>query len=167
MYLHGYGLNMMASNDTRFIGKILKNLNGYYYLANHDKKIIKNGYFSNGMLNSKGNIIDYSNNKISILYGTFINDIQDISKHPYMVKTKYPYFTFINEFNQKEYYANVSIYINGEKSNNKSNNNFLQIFINKNFTNRPNVIYNTKLISNLPLSNTYINYDSLYELINH
>jgi hypothetical protein len=171
MYLHGYGTNMMMSNNKPFIEKILKNISGKYYLANYDKKIIKNGYFLGGLLNGKGNIIDYSRDNLHILYGIFIDDEFDKHKYNYSVTTKAPYFSFINESTcQKEYYASITIHVNNEETSNMIDfhDKFLQIFINSEYDTE-NTIYQVRLIKNLTLHDTYKKYKtshSIKDLIN-
>ena len=65
MEIRGCGKNMMSSNDPRHIIKMFNNIAGKYYLADHDKKIIKHGYFLNCIeLNGDGKIIKYNTDNL-------------------------------------------------------------------------------------------------------
>ena len=78
MELIGHNKNMMTSNDSRHIIKMLRTICGLYKYADYYKKIVKDGYFLNSVkLNGWGSIIDYNNNTIKITIGNFINDIPE------------------------------------------------------------------------------------------
>ena len=178
MELIGLGYNMMSSNDSRYIKKIIKNINGCYRYINYCDKLIKNGMFLKGELKD-GIIIDYNMNHI-IIYN--VNNFKiNMNK-----KAAYPYYSYINTiitndgtmYNNIEYYCNIS-----RKSLQESDTQiFIQFYINSvNDYHSPNKdplyyyenpfingINDLKFIDELPfdINNNSTTYNSINELLN-
>lgn len=194
MELSGYGKNLMSSNDSRHILKMINIINGQYKYADHYKKIIKIGYFLNNIiLNGFGTIIDYNKNTIKITIGNFINDIPELFLTNSMLQ-KYtityshsPYHCYLNTIKsydgsttqKKEYYSHGILheYISTESGiiENKKKDIFIQIFIYKinDFHNKKdfgNVVCDAKIIKQLPVNSHemydwYRSYISLNDLL--
>jgi hypothetical protein len=178
MELIGLGYNMMASNDSRYIKKNIKNIDGLYRYVNYCDKTIHDGIFLKGELKN-GIIINYTDNMIIINY---VDDFKiDINKK---IKSLPPYFCYTNTiitddgtmYNENEYYCNflqeytkskyvdskkiIQIYINDYYSTNKIPLNYYKISFN-------NGICNIKFIDNLPFDiSTMHNFSKVYNSIN-
>jgi hypothetical protein len=166
MELIGLGYNMMASNDSRYIKKNIKNIDGLYRYVNYCDKTIYDGIFLKGVLKN-GIIINYTDDMIIINY---VDNFKiDINKK---IKTTPPYFCYTNAiitddgtmYNENEYYCNfldskskkldskskkldskksIQLYINDYHSTNKIPLNYYKIIFD-------NGICNIKFIDDLP-----------------
>jgi hypothetical protein len=96
---------MMTSTDPRHIIRIVNTLNGIYWIADYNKKVIKYGQFLNSMkLNGIGTILKYTEDSFTITRGNFIDDVPDILllnkpiKNPNstytIIKSQNPYFIY-------------------------------------------------------------------------
>jgi hypothetical protein len=167
MELIGLGYNMMASNDSRYIKKNIKNIDGLYRYINYCDKIIYDGIFLKGELKN-GIIINYTDDMIIINY---VDDFKiDINKK---IKSISPYFCYTNTiitddgtmYNENEYYCKcidskkiIQIYINDYYSTNKSSLNYYKF---------DNGICNIQIIDNLPFDiSTMHNFSKVCNSIN-
>jgi len=109
---------MMTSTDPRHIMRIVNKLNGIYWLADYNKKVIKYGQFLNSMkLNGIGTILKYTEDCFTITCGNFINDIPDILLLNNPIKNRNTSYTIVESQNPYFIYNTGIVHTDGTFTN--------------------------------------------------
>jgi hypothetical protein len=109
---------MMTSTDPRYIMRIVNKLNGIYWLADYNKKVIKYGRFLNSMkLNGIGTIIKYTEDGFTITRGIFIDDVPDVLLLNNPIKKRNTKYTVVESQNPYFIYNTGIIHTDGTFTN--------------------------------------------------